>query len=263
MAKPRGGLTRFDNSRVPVLHEVRDITLARNDQVALVSYENKVSGPFVLGKFASLSNQLSRRHHLNCGNSTQSRTLFGSHSDIRTCQRSLSISLALATSEARTTSWYSALERVSGGAPVVKHGLGQLTDTSLAGDIHIWDRESGTLLQHIRAQTVGGDLTCIAWNHAWDTFMFATGSHDGGVRIWTTPPHITGSIESSAVPSRGTTTPANTPRTMSPAPYDADYRTDSPTGQTESASPEGSLQPTSQNAFGTPSVTLRPAAPSS
>ena len=30
------------NSRVPVLHDVRDITLARNDEVALVSYENKV-----------------------------------------------------------------------------------------------------------------------------------------------------------------------------------------------------------------------------
>ena len=35
--------TNLNGSRVPVLHEVRDITLARNDQVALVSYENKVS----------------------------------------------------------------------------------------------------------------------------------------------------------------------------------------------------------------------------
>lgn len=33
-----------------------------------------------------------------------------------------------------------------------------------------------------------GDLTCIAWNHAAMPFMFATGSHDGAVRIWTTPP---------------------------------------------------------------------------
>lgn len=32
----------LSGSRVPVLHDVRDITLARDDQVALVSYENKV-----------------------------------------------------------------------------------------------------------------------------------------------------------------------------------------------------------------------------
>lgn len=30
------------HSRVPVLHDVRDITMARHDGVALVSYENKV-----------------------------------------------------------------------------------------------------------------------------------------------------------------------------------------------------------------------------
>jgi WD40 repeat protein len=45
------------------------------------------------------------------------------------------------------------------------------------------------LLHHVRAQASGGDLTCIAWNHAAnDPFMFATGSHDGAIRIWTTPP---------------------------------------------------------------------------
>lgn len=33
------------SSRVPVLHEVRDITMARTGDVALVSYENKVSLP--------------------------------------------------------------------------------------------------------------------------------------------------------------------------------------------------------------------------
>jgi hypothetical protein len=30
-------------------------------------------------------------------------------------------------------------------------------------------------------------MTCIAWNLAADPFMFATGSHDGTVKIWTTP----------------------------------------------------------------------------
>ncbi|KAF7318792.1 Catabolite degradation [Mycena chlorophos] len=59
-----------------------------------------------------------------------------------------------------------------------------------AGDIHIWDQESGTLLRHIRTQAAQtGDLTCIAWNNAADDpLMFATGSHDGAVRIWMPPP---------------------------------------------------------------------------
>ena len=108
-----------------------------------------------------------------------------------------------------------------------------------AGDIHIWDRESGTLLHHIRSQTVGGDLTCIAWNHAWDTFMFATGSHDGAVKIWTSPAssNIPGSEASSIfAASRAPTNPANTPGTTTPNAYDADYRTDSPTGQLTSES---------------------------
>ncbi|KAF7325336.1 Catabolite degradation [Mycena venus] len=57
-----------------------------------------------------------------------------------------------------------------------------------AGDIHIWDQESGTLLQYIPPAQQNGDLTCITWNRAADDpFMFATGSHDGGVRIWTQP----------------------------------------------------------------------------
>lgn len=59
----------------------------------------------------------------------------------------------------------------------------------VAGDIHIWDQESGALLHLIRTQAHSGDLTCIAWNHAADNpYMFATGSHDGGVRIWTKIP---------------------------------------------------------------------------
>lgn len=55
-----------------------------------------------------------------------------------------------------------------------------------AGDIHIWDRVSGALLHDVKAQDMGGDLTAIAWNPASESpFMFATGSHDGAVRIWT------------------------------------------------------------------------------
>ncbi|KAI8972801.1 WD40 repeat-like protein [Trametes punicea] len=178
-------------NRVPVLHEVRDITLARNDQVALVSYENKA--PPQLWKLDPVKDsvRLSLRHTYmpKVVVDFAGPSYFGGKND----------QLVLCAGK--------------------------------AGDIHIWDRESATLLHHIRAQTVGGDLTCIAWNHAWDTFMFATGSHDGGVRIWTTPAHISGSIESSAASSRATTNSTNTPRSLSPVPFDTDYHSDSPTGQ--------------------------------
>ena len=86
-----------------------------------------------------------------------------------------------------------------------------------AGDIHIWDRESGASLHHVRAQVVGGDLTCLAWNPTADPFMFATGSHDGAVRIWTSLSH---SSQPSPYPEftfqyEGG---GGTPRTRSPSP---------------------------------------------
>jgi WD40 repeat protein len=57
-----------------------------------------------------------------------------------------------------------------------------------AGDIYIWDRESAVLLHHVQALIFGGDLTCLAWNNAVgdSSFMFATGTHDGGIRVWST-----------------------------------------------------------------------------
>ena len=91
----------------------------------------------------------------------------------------------------------------------------------IAGDILIWDRESAALLHHAPAQTVGGDLTCLAWNPAAHPFMFATGSHDGAVRVWTT-------IERSPQPSpylypeftfQSEGGGGETPRTRSPSIY--------------------------------------------
>lgn len=57
----------------------------------------------------------------------------------------------------------------------------------LAGDIYLWDRDSGTILHHIKTTSLNfnGDLTCLGWNPTSDSFMFATGSHDGAVKIWT------------------------------------------------------------------------------
>lgn len=95
-----------------------------------------------------------------------------------------------------------------------------------AGDIHIWDRESGALLHHVRTSSgTGGDLTCIAWNHAAeDPFMFATGSHDGGVRIWTRPLPRLVLEDTQSVSQSG----AQTPRSRTPSIMDVDYRTESP-----------------------------------
>ena len=105
-----------------------------------------------------------------------------------------------------------------------------------AGDIHVWDRESGTLLHHVRAQAVGGDLMCLAWNPTADPFMFATGSHDGTVRIWTSSDH---SSEPSPYPefdfhSEGG---GGTPRTRSPSPYPREQDT-----RIGSSSTEGGLE---------------------
>lgn len=78
----------------------------------------------------------------------------------------------------------------AGKGSLLEHEITPRSDVFvLAGDIHIWDSESGSLLHHVRAQVLGGDLTCIAWNHAADDpFMFATGSHDGAVRLWSQHP---------------------------------------------------------------------------
>lgn len=109
--------------------------------------------------------------------------------------------------------------------------------TRIAGDIHVWDRESGSLLHHVRAQALGGDLTCIAWNPVADPFMFATGSHDGGVRIWTSPPNIiidrdnASSLAGRSRPPSGIVTPrsADSMSIMPGFQLDVDYKTESPT----------------------------------
>jgi len=102
-----------------------------------------------------------------------------------------------------------------------------------AGDIHVWDRESGALLHHIQAQVVGGDLTCVAWNPAAEPFMFATGSHDGAVRVWTS---ISPSAQPSPYPEFTFQSEGGggvTPRTRSPSLYppESDNRVGPPSGE--------------------------------
>lgn len=180
--------TKVIESQTPVLNDVRDITLAKNGQVALVSYENEA--------FPQLWK------------------------------------LEMVKDQARLTLCHTYMPKV----PVDFAGpsyFGGKDDqlvlcTGKVGDIHIWDRDSAVLLHHVRAQALGGDLTCIAWNHASDNpFMFATGSHYGGVRLWTTAnnyrPH-----ESSR--RLFTVTTQSTPHSItprSPSPVDDGAQTDS------------------------------------
>lgn len=142
-------------NQVPVLHDIRHITLARSGHFALVSCEFKA--PPQLWKLEMMKDRNNP--------------------------------VAPAASRLSLRHTYMPKSPVDFAGP--SHFGGKDDQLVLcagkAGDIHIWDRESGALLHHVRAQSLGGgDLTCVAWNPAADPFMFATGSHDGAVRVWTT-----------------------------------------------------------------------------
>ncbi|KAJ7742718.1 WD40 repeat-like protein [Mycena maculata] len=148
--------------QTPVLNDVRDVTLARDTRqglVALVSYENKA--PPQLWRMEMVKDRENVAHLV--ARLTLRHTYMPKHA-------------------------------VEFAGPSYFGGRNDelVLCAGKAGDIHIWDQESGTLLRHIRAQAQqSGDLTCIAWNHAAeDPFMFATGSHDGAVRIWTKPEEV-------------------------------------------------------------------------
>ncbi|KZT24894.1 WD40 repeat-like protein [Neolentinus lepideus HHB14362 ss-1] len=139
-------------NQVPVLHDVRDITLAKSGKMALVSYENKA--PPQLWRLETVKSK-------------------DKEVDV--------VRLAL-----RHT--YMPKVQVDFAGPSYFGGKEDqlIFCAGKAGDIHIWDRDSGELLHYLRAQQgAGGDLTSIAWNQGSDTFMFATGSHDGYLKIWT------------------------------------------------------------------------------
>ncbi|KAH9048439.1 WD40 repeat-like protein [Lactarius hengduanensis] len=137
-------------NQVPVLHDIRHITLARSGHFALVSCEFKA--PPQLWKLEMMKDRNNP--------------------------------VAPAASRLSLRHTYMPKSPVDFAGP--SHFGGKDDQLVLcagkAGDIHIWDRESGALLHHVRAQSLGGgDLTCVAWNPAADPFMFATGSHDGAL----------------------------------------------------------------------------------
>ncbi|GJE97468.1 WD40 repeat domain-containing protein [Phanerochaete sordida] len=182
-------------NRVPVLHEVRDITMARVGDVALVSYENKAPPQLWKLEYYKDTARLQLRH----------------------------------TYMPKVTVDFAGPSYFGGKNDELVLCAGK------AGDIHIWDRESGTLLHHIRPQVLGGgDLTCIAWNPSADPFMFATGTHDGGVHLWTTLADGREALRLlDDAPSRGSTHPTPTPRTSSPNIFESDFRADSPSQANE------------------------------
>ncbi|KAG5646394.1 hypothetical protein DXG03_003717 [Asterophora parasitica] len=166
-------------NQTPVLNDVRDITVAsttRNGVIALISYENKA--PPQLWKLdmvkdrdnpSVVTGRLTLRHTYM----PKGEVDFAGPSYFGGKNHELVLCAGKGMSQA--------LPRLFHDSLAYRYVI--------AGDIHIWDQESGSLLHHFRGQSHSGDLTCIAWNHAAeDPFMFATGSHDGAVRIWTKRP---------------------------------------------------------------------------
>lgn len=183
-------------NQVPVHHEIRRIVLSRSGYSALVSCESKAPP------------QLWRLEMVKDRNKPE----------------------APAASRLSLRHTYVSKSSVDAAGPSNFGGKDDqlVLCASNAGDIHIWDRESGTLLHHVHAQSLGiGDVTCVAWNPAADPFMFATGSHDGTVRVWTafsTPaPPRDGRARS------GSVTPLS--ETSSQLHVDLEQRTESSAGQ--------------------------------
>ncbi|KZV65320.1 WD40 repeat-like protein [Peniophora sp. CONT] len=216
-------------SQVPILHEVRDITMAKSGQYALVSYEFKA--PPQLWKLEIIRQRM----------------------DVTEAQADAAELPPVYTSRLSLRHTYMPKFQVDFAGPSYFGGKDDqlVLCAGKAGDIHIWDRESGALLHHIRAQNFGGgDLTCIAWNPAADPYIFATGSHDGAVRVWTTlPPGPTAPPSINEPPGQNSRpnsliqrdrSPRPTPRSITPLSdtgsagqyLDAEqYRTESPTQQ--------------------------------
>jgi WD40 repeat protein len=151
--------TRAFESQTPVVNDVRDITISKRGGNVLISFERKT--PPQLWKMELVRDARGREQY----SYTQVARLLLRHTYLPKAQVDIAGSSYFGGKEDQL-----------------------VLCAGKAGDIHIWDRDSAALLHYIRPQTFGGDLTCVAWNHSTDEpFMFATGSHDGTVRIWTTP----------------------------------------------------------------------------
>ncbi|KAG9119474.1 hypothetical protein FRC07_005487 [Ceratobasidium sp. 392] len=155
-------VTKEIENQVPLLQEVRDVTLTEQGTYALVSYENKA--PPQAWRIDMIAREQKYR-------------------------------LVLAHSNDIGKNGANSTDRAAGRDqhPVDFAGpsyFGGVNDTfvlcaSKGGEIYIWERASGILLHSLKAPDQ--ELTNIAWNHKSPSgFMFASAAHDGIVRIWTT-----------------------------------------------------------------------------
>ncbi|OJA19671.1 hypothetical protein AZE42_02823 [Rhizopogon vesiculosus] len=151
--------TRIFENQIPVVNDVRNITISKRGGNVLISFEHKT--PAQLWKMELVRGTRDREHPF-----AQIATLTLRHTYLPKAQ-------------------------IDFVGPSYFGGKDDqfVLCAGKAGDIHIWERDTAALLHYVRPQPFGRDLTCIAWNHSTDDpFMLATGSHDGTVRIWTTQP---------------------------------------------------------------------------
>ncbi|KDN36121.1 hypothetical protein RSAG8_11068, partial [Rhizoctonia solani AG-8 WAC10335] len=139
--------TKEIENQVPLLQDVRDVTLTEEGNYALVSYENKA--PPQAWRIDKILREGKQRLVL-------AHTYFTKHP-------------------------------VDFAGPSYFGGVKDtfVLAASKSGEIYIWERSSGVLLHSLKAPDQ--ELTNLAWNHkASSGFMFASAAHDGMVRIWTT-----------------------------------------------------------------------------
>ncbi|CAE6472842.1 unnamed protein product [Rhizoctonia solani] len=136
--------TKEIENQVPLLQDVRDVTLTEEGNYALVSYENKA--PPQAWRIDKILREGKQRLVL-------AHTYFTKHP-------------------------------VDFAGPSYFGGVKDtfVLAASKSGEIYIWERSSGVLLHSLKAPDQ--ELTNLAWNHkASSGFMFASAAHDGMVRI--------------------------------------------------------------------------------
>ncbi|EKM59689.1 uncharacterized protein PHACADRAFT_205913 [Phanerochaete carnosa HHB-10118-sp] len=136
--------------RAPVFYEMCDIALASDDCFVLVSYENRA--PPQLWEFRNAqgkANNVVLRH----------------------------------TYMPKTTTAFAGLPAIFGGT-----NDNLILRAGTASDIYVWDRDTTSQLHRIQAPVALKHLTAIAWNRGANEWMFATGTHEGEVHVWTVGP---------------------------------------------------------------------------
>ncbi|KAI0773349.1 quinon protein alcohol dehydrogenase-like superfamily [Irpex lacteus] len=135
------------DKHVPVFYEINDVALASDDKSILVSYANRSPSQLWQLWTNGSSVDLTLQHSYLPKDSTP----------------------------------FAAIPSIFGG----EHDHLVLRVTTV-GDIFVWERHSAIILHCIRAPpTLRGCITSFAWNRGSANYMFATGTHDGTIHIWT------------------------------------------------------------------------------